>query len=407
MTPANAHGKIDAVSPGSAELKQVGISAFPLSMGRDTGRGLERVIAELVSGLEAIGQPYVFHDRGMLRTELQVLGQAANFLWDLRAVHHDVWFGVYPVSAIFTILARKRPVVTGVYDLIPFLAPGYDNSLKYSIKRRCIEFACRHSDGLIVPFASTADQIVEMFGVRRDRIRVIPLGIDHGRFWVDAAIPKRRLRIGFLGEAKRAKGLDTAILAFAEVAKRNPDAFLAIASGGNELEQMKELASKTIPAGRYEFVGFVPEDQMRLFYSELDLFLFPSRYGFGMSAVEAMACGTPVIAGRTLDSRDFFTHELSLVDPNSPAELAERISLLLTDRGRYDELRDWALTRVQSMSWTVMAEKYVEFWKEIRACLSQDGDGLTVVLYSRDFQHCRRQHQRHQRICRAVLSGYS
>lgn len=366
MIAANAQAMTN-VSPVSAPLKQVGISAFPLSMGRDTGRGLERVIAELVTGLDAIGQPYVFHDRGMLLTEAAVLRQAANFLWDLRGVHHDVWFGVYPVSSIFTIMARKRPVVTGVYDLIPFLARGYDNFLKYSIKRRCIEFACRHSDGLIVPFPSTAEQIVNMFGVQADRIGVIPLGIDHGRFWCDAAIPKRKFRIGFLGEAKRAKGLDTVILAFAEIASQNPEAFLAIASGGNELEEMKDLARKNIPPGRYEFIGFVPEEDMRQFYSELDLFLFPSRYGFGLSAVEAMACGTPAIVGRTLDSTDFFTHELSLVDPNSPAELAGRISLLLTDRQRHAELREWALKRVQSLSWKSMAEKYVEFWKEIRS----------------------------------------
>jgi glycosyltransferase involved in cell wall biosynthesis len=367
MISENALGKGNEVSAVPAPLKQVGISAFPLSIGRDTGRGLERVIAELVAGLEAIGQPYVFHDRGMLHTELAVLGQAANFLWDLRGVQHDVWFGVYPVSAIFTILARKRPVVTGVYDLIPFLAPGYDNSLKYSIKRRCIEFACRHSDGLIVPFPSTAEQVVNMFGVRKDRIGVIPLGVDHVRFWCDAAIPKRNCRIGFLGEAKRAKGLDTAILAFAEVVKQNPDAFLAIAGDGNEIEEMKELARRNIPPDRYEFVGFVPEENIRQFYSELDLFLFPSRYGFGLSAVEAMACGTPAIVGRTLDSTDFFTHELSLVDPNSPAELADRISLLLADRQRYRELREWSLKQVQSLSWARMAEKYVEFWKQIRA----------------------------------------
>ncbi|WP_280710045.1 glycosyltransferase family 4 protein [Bradyrhizobium sp. BR13661] len=365
------------MSPVSAPLKQVGISAFPLSMGHDTGRGLERVIAELVTGLDAIGQPYVFHDRGMLLTEAAVLRQAANFLWDLRRVRHDVWFSVYPVSAIFTILARKRPVVTGVYDLIPFLARGYDNYLKYSIKRRCIEFACRHSDGLIVPFPSTAEQVVNMFGVRPDRIGVIPLGIDHDKFWCDAAIPKRKFRIGFLGEAKRAKGLDTAILAFAEVAKQNPEAFLAIASGGNELEEMKDLARKNIPPDRYEFVGFVPEENMRQFYSELDLFLFPSRYGFGMSPAEAMACGTPAITGRTLDSTDFFTHELSLVNPNSPAELAARISLLLTDRQRHAELREWALKRVQSLSWTRMAEKYVEFWKQVRD-RHQSGDCIIL-----------------------------
>ena len=367
MTSADAQGNADAVSSDSFALKQIGISAFPLSIGRDTGRGLERVIAELVSGLEVIGQPYVFHDRGILRSELAAVGQAASFLWDLRRCHHEMWFGVYPVAGVFPILARKRPVVTGVYDLIPFLAPGYDNFLKYSIKRRCIEFACRHSDGLIVPFPSTAEQVINLFGVHKDRIGVIPLGMDHDRFWRDAAIQKRSSRIGFLGEAKRAKGLDTAILAFAEIAKQNPEAFLVVASDGNEIEEMKQLAGRTIPSGRYEFVGFVPEDRIRQFYSELDLFLFPSRYGFGMSAVEAMACGTPAIVGRTLDSADFFTHELSLVDPNSSAELSQRISLLLADRQRYDELRQWGLKRVQSLSWTAMARKYVEFWKKIRA----------------------------------------
>jgi glycosyltransferase involved in cell wall biosynthesis len=112
---------------------------------------------------------------------------------------------------------------------------------------------------------------------------------------------------------------------------------------------------------------------MRRFYSELDLFLFPSRYGFGMSAVEAMACGTPAIAGRTLDSIDFFTHELSLVDPNSPAELSQRILLFLEDRQRYEELRQWSLTKVQSLSWTGMAEKYVEFWMEIQERYMSNG----------------------------------
>jgi glycosyltransferase involved in cell wall biosynthesis len=354
-------------------LKQVGISAFPLSKGLDTGRGLERVIAELAAGLDALRQPYAFYERGIIRNEVVAVLHAAKFLWDLRGRHQDVWFAVYPVAGIFPILAGKRPVITGVYDLIPFFVSGFDNSLKYFIKRRCIEFVCRRSDGLIVPFASTAEQIQEMFGVGKDRIRVIPLGIDHKCFWFDASIQKRRSRIGFLGEAKRAKGLDTAILAFAEVAKQNQDAFLTIASGGNEIGRMKELARKAIPPGRYEFVGFVPEDGMRQFYSELDLFLFPSRYGFGMSAVEAMACGTPAIAGRTLDSIDFFTHELSLVDPNSPAELSQRILLFLEDRQRYEELRQWSLTKVQSLSWTGMAEKYVEFWMEIQERYMSNG----------------------------------
>jgi glycosyltransferase involved in cell wall biosynthesis len=296
------------------------------------------------------------------------VGLSVSFLASILRPRHDIWFATYPVAAVFPILARKYPVVTGVYDLIPFLAPGYDNSIKYFIKRLCIEFACHNSHGLIVPFSSTAKQIVSMFGVPDDRIEVIPLGIDHGRFFCDDGIEKRGLRIGFLGGAKRAKGLDTAILAFSQVVRVLPEAFLVIGSDGNEIADMKRLARETIPLGRYEFVGFVPEDQIRRFYSELDLFVFPSRYGFGLSAIESLACGTPAIVGRTLDSADFFTDDLSLVDPDSPNDLAKRILLLLMHRDRYNALRSWGLRSVQSLSSSSrMAERYVEYWAKVWA----------------------------------------
>jgi glycosyltransferase involved in cell wall biosynthesis len=361
---------------GSSQLtwcasNTVGICAFPLSKGHDTGRGLERVIAELVAAVERIGQAHTFYDRGIVRNEFAAVGLAGRYYLDLLRRRQDVWFAVYPVAGIFPILARKRPTVTGVYDLIPFLSPGYDNALKYFIKRRCIEFACRFSDGLIVPFSSTAKHITKMFGVAPDRIEVIPLGIDHTRFFLDQNIPKRKMRIGFLGEAKRAKGLDTAIIAFAQVARLIPEAFLVIASDGNEIEDMRQLAREMIPAEKYEFVGFVPEADMRRFYSELDLFLFPSRYGFGMSPVEAAACGTPAIVARTLDATDFFTNEISLVDPNSAEELAQRMLLLLTDRGKYDALRAWGLASVQPLSWDRMAERYIEFWARVRERVGQ------------------------------------
>jgi glycosyltransferase involved in cell wall biosynthesis len=357
-------------SRGALTTMNVGICGFPLSKGLNTGRGLERVIAELLQGLDRLSQPYAFYDRGIIRNEILAVGQAPGFLSDLRRRDHDVWFAVYPVAGIFPIMAGKRPVITGVYDLIPFLATGYDNALKYFIKRRCIAFSCRRSDGLIVPFSSTARQITETFGTPEDRIEVIPLGIDHRHYFYDPSIEKRRLRIGFLGEAKRAKGLDTAILAFAQVLQSIPDAFLTIASSGNEIDEMKALARQKLPDGRYEFVGFIADSEMRRFYAELDLFLFPSRYGFGMSPVEAMACGTPAIVARTLDSTDFFTEELSLVSPGSPDELAQRIVLLLTERDRYQSLRDWGLARVRTMSWDHMAERYVAFWNRIQRTVS-------------------------------------
>ncbi|MEI6424036.1 MAG: glycosyltransferase, partial [Lentisphaerota bacterium] len=182
-----------------------------------------------------------------------------------------------------------------VHDLIPFFVHGYDNKIKYSIKRLSIKYSYLKSDIVIVPFSSNKNKLIELFRVNPEKIRVIPYGVNHETYFRDDNIQKIPKSVAFLGEAKRAKGLDTLIRAFQIVIRSVPDATLVIASSGNELEKMKRLAEEFLPAGSFKFLGFIEENKMREFYNSAQLFVFPSRYGFGLSALEAMACGTPAI----------------------------------------------------------------------------------------------------------------
>ncbi|MCX6808600.1 MAG: glycosyltransferase family 1 protein [Candidatus Berkelbacteria bacterium] len=337
---------------------KIGICAYPLSKGKETGRGLERVVSELCLYFDRQKIRYAFYDQGIIKSEIKAILQGFNFIQFLKKNQDDCYFAIYPVSAIFPILAKKRPVVTAVHDLIPFYVYGYANRLKYALKRWCIRFACKRSDHLIVPFMSSKEGIIKLFNVPEDKISVIPYGVDHETYFADKSTERSKNQVAFLGEARRAKGMDTLIKAFKLVLDQVPEAKLVLASNGDELEKMKKLAAETLPDKSYSFAGFIPENEMRKFYSSSELFVFPSRFGFGLSTLEAMACGTPAICSTTLDSKDFMKDQDLLVDPENIAEVATKIIKLLLDPEKYKEKSAEALKIAKKFSWENMARDY-------------------------------------------------
>lgn len=352
---------------------RTGVCAFPLSKGKETGRGLDRVIDEFYDYLVKTDRPFDFYDSRLLDNlkgsaslikEIQSLFNALRYLRSLKKTNNDVYLATYPVAALFPAFLKKKPLVTLIHDLIPFYVFGYDNKIKYSVKRFSIKYTSLKSDIIIVPFTSNKNKLTELFGIDPERVLVVPYGVNHENYYKDETVQKIRHSVAFLGEAKRAKGLDTLIRAFSIVVKDVPDAVLRIASSGNELEQMKQLAEDTLPASSFEFHGFIDENKMREFYNSTEVFVFPSRYGFGLSALEAMACGTPAIVGETLDSTDFITDNDMLTDTEDYKGLGGKISLLLTDRQLYENKCIDAITIAKKYSWNKMSEEY------FNACLS-------------------------------------
>ena len=199
-----------------------------------------------------------------------------------------------------------------------------------------------------------------MFRVNPDKITVIPHGVNPQTYYPDPDIKKITNQISYLGEAKRSKGMDSIIKAFQLVLKKKPEATLKLASKCNELEKMKKLASELLPAGSYEFVEFVPENKMRTFYNQSDIFVFPSRYGFGLSSLEAMACGTPSIVGDTLDAKEIYTDKDIIVNPDNHEDLADKILNLLNDRALYNNKREEAITLAKQFHWDEICERYFQ-----------------------------------------------
>jgi mannosylfructose-phosphate synthase len=186
---------------------------------------------------------------------------------------------------------------------------------KYNFTQRINEetILFQHCDEVIATTPDQLDMIVKDYGAPAEQVHMIPPGYDDNRFFPISAASRNavRQRLGFegkvvlaLGRLARNKGYDLLIEAFSVVATRIPDAVLHLAVGGTELNageqrilaELKDQAATLGLAGRVKFSGFVADADLADHYRAADVFVLSSRYEpFGMTAIEAMACGTPTV----------------------------------------------------------------------------------------------------------------
>ncbi|MBI2377671.1 MAG: glycosyltransferase [Deltaproteobacteria bacterium] len=219
--------------------------------------------------------------------------------------------------------------------------------VEYNFARRiALEREIYAAAGLVV--ATTPPQVdllVSDYGVPPARCRLIPPGYDDRRFFPvsEATRQSIRARIGFSGDVVLAlgrlatnKGYDLLISAFRSLADRNPNATLHLAVGGATLDEAERALLASLEQqvrdlgllGRVRFGGFIPDPELADYYRAADVFVLSSRYEpFGMTAVEAMACGTPTVItvhGGLWRSLTFGRHAL-FTDPFDPEDLAMTI----------------------------------------------------------------------------------
>jgi phosphatidylinositol alpha-1,6-mannosyltransferase len=182
------------------------------------------------------------------------------------------------------------------------------------------------------------------------RLRVVHLGTDPERFrpGIDTAALRERFAlpdggVRWLVTAARLeqhKGMDTVIQALPAILERAPDVRYAIAGSGPDRERLEKLARKTGVADRVRFLGEMSERDLPALYNLASVYVGASRRGarigvegFGISLVEASACGLPVVAGNSGGVPDAVRDGETgfLVPPEDPAAVAEAVGRLLAD----------------------------------------------------------------------------
>lgn len=224
------------------------------------------------------------------------------------------------------------------------------------------------------------DMLVKDYQLPASKVPMIPPGYDDNRFFPvsDASRQLLRRKLGFEGNVVYAngrlatnKGYDLLINGFAVVAKRLPQAVLYLAAGGgamgkNErkiLTGLKRQVRQLKLQRKVKFVGFVPEDKLADYYRAADVFVLSSRYEpFGMTAIEAMACGTPTIItihGGLYRAVAFGRHAL-YADPLDPEDLGIMIVKPLRHPGLRSRLSKMGAHKARSLfTWTGIAQQLI------------------------------------------------
>jgi D-inositol-3-phosphate glycosyltransferase len=295
-----------------------------------------------------------------------MLGQIRGCGRDYEVLHANYWLSgqvahrlkhelALPMVATFHTLALVKRDGVGTVE-VPARVQGETDII------RCADLI----------LASTHDEaglLDSRYGADPDRIEVLPPGVDHRLFSPgDREGARARLRhpggrvLLFVGRIQPLKGLDLAVRALAEI----DDAVLwavggpSGADGPDELERVQELAADLGVADRLLVLPPRPHHELVDYYRAADVCLVPSRTeSFGLVALEAAACGTPVVAASVGGLRSI-VHDGEtglLVEGRDPLEWATAVALLLDDQDLAAAMGARASARSGAWSWGMTAAR--------------------------------------------------
>jgi glycosyltransferase involved in cell wall biosynthesis len=205
---------------------------------------------------------------------------------------------------------------------------------------------------------STRDDLVAR-GIPAGRITVIYPGVDAAWYTPDPA-SRRAAAPTFLyvGRLKRYKGVETALRAFAMARKMQPDIVFEIAGQGDDRPRLERIAAALGLGAAVRFRGFVPETEKRELLRRAWAVLLPSpKEGWGISNVEAAACGTPAIASDSPGLRESVRHGITgfLVPHGDAAALSERLLAIAREPGLVEQLGRAGRAFAETLSWDAAA----------------------------------------------------
>lgn len=200
-------------------------------------------------------------------------------------------------------------------------------------------------------------------------VTIVPNGIDLRKYQPKPASKTKEPTIFYIGRLEKRKGVKYLLKAFALLQETLPEAQLIIGGDGPDREKLEELA-QTLELKNVRFLGFVEEaDKLALLQSST-VMCSPALYGesFGIVLLEAMACGTPAVAGDNPGYQSVLKDrgQLSIVNPRHSADFARRLELLLTDKGLQASWNQWAAEYVRQFDYPNVVDQYEALYK--KAC---------------------------------------
>jgi glycosyltransferase involved in cell wall biosynthesis len=372
-------------------MKNVAINAHLLSQGAGYRRaGIHQYIYNILSHLPNVDEsfsytvllnhhlemnlPRVEERIGMLNTNKPL----KRILWEqliqpfaLRRVKPSL----YHAMAFVIPVAMPCPSVVTVYDLSFMRFPEVLTTFRRNYLQRFTRSSCERATRIIAISESTAQDIVEFWGIPREKIDVTLLGVSPEfhplpedkieAFRIKKGLPKRFLF--FVGTLEPRKNLPMLIRAYGNLPQDMRDEVHLVLGGGKGwlYDEIFETIERLHLGDRVHTPGYIPAEDLALWYNAADALVYPTVYeGFGFPVIEAMACGKPVLASDSSSLPEVVGNVGILLPPDDESAWTQALSkIILSDQWRADQkssLEAWA----GQFTWQRTARQTIESYQK-------------------------------------------
>ncbi len=263
-----------------------------------------------------------------------------------------------------------KSVVT-IHDMTFFSHPEYHEISKIRYFRALIPRSARKAAAISADSENTRREITKYLGISSGKIKTIHLAGNPSCVQVEKKEAKQLLKnkysissefILFVGTIEPRKNIAGLIDSYAKA--KVAEKLVIVGKKGWMYEEIFVKIKKHKIEEKVIFTGFVPEEDLKFFYSAAELFIYPSFYeGFGLPILEAMQCGCPVITSNISSVAEIAGDAAVLIDPHK--DFSNEIKLLLADKNKQEELRQKGFKQAKKFSWEKCAGETLELYTNI------------------------------------------
>lgn len=356
--------------------------AFDMSATRGRKTGIGVYTDAVVNALRNAASPpeLVFLDDGAgvdQRTDQRVLREQLTLPNLASAAQADVLH----LTGFAAPLRSRVPVVLTVMDLIGVLFAKNFPFASRIYWSRYLPYTLRATSHIVTLSNHTKRDIVRLTRIPPGHISVVPPGLDP-RFQVlpdeqDAENVRARLQLPgkfflFVSTLEPRKGVDTLLSAYALTANQIPEHLVIVGKRGWYFQSLFAQVRSLGIQSRVHFADYVADADLPALYLSSTAFVFPSRYeGFGLTALEAMACGAPVIASNTSSLPEVVGKAGILLAPQNAHGFAQAMLAVATSPGEKMRLRALGLERARLFSWDAAALQLLQIYAAVHAGASK------------------------------------
>jgi glycosyltransferase involved in cell wall biosynthesis len=311
----------------------------------------------------------------------RALNELLRLIWSISRAPVDAWF--FPSPLTFAPVVSRARVLIAIHDTIPWRYPGliFRHRAQQLAWRLKLALAIQQAARVITVSEHARESLIQYLRIPARVIRIVgeaPAAAfqpnlnpaESSRLPDRLGIPPQARVIVYHGAFLPHKDLGTLVAAFARLCEEPQfnDVLLVLAGSesGFDRAEFHSVEKKCRELGRVKFPGTLADGDLALLLNRATVAVLPSLdEGFGLTGLEAVACGVPLIATRSSALPEVLGDAAWYFEPGDEAGLYTQLACLLADRALNRVLRERALECIAGLSWKTEARRLIEVFDEV------------------------------------------